>query len=65
MTIQWSDLGAAVAFVCVIEGMLPFINPGAMRSLLARITTMNDRELRLGGLFSMIAGVCILFAVRA
>ena len=65
MTIQWSDLGAALAFVCVIEGMLPFINPAAMRGLLARITSMNDRELRIGGLCSMIAGVFILFAVRA
>ena len=65
MTIQWSDLGAALAFVCVIEGMLPFINPPAMRKLLARVTSMNDRELRIGGLCSMVAGVFILFAVRA
>jgi uncharacterized protein YjeT (DUF2065 family) len=45
--------------------MLPFINPAAMRKLLARITGMNDRELRIGGLCSMVAGVFILFAVRA
>jgi uncharacterized protein YjeT (DUF2065 family) len=65
VTIQWSDLGAAMAFVCVIEGMLPFINPAAMRRLLARIVAMTDRELRIGGLFSMLAGVVLLFAVRA
>ena len=54
-----------MAFVCVIEGMLPFINPAAMRRLLARIVAMTDRELRIGGLFSMLAGVVLLFAVRA
>jgi hypothetical protein len=62
---NWVDLGAALAIVFVIEGMMPFINPAAMRSLLARIAAMTDRELRIGGFFSMLAGVLILFAVRS
>jgi uncharacterized protein len=62
---NWSELGAALAIVCVIEGMMPFVNPSGMRSLLTRIASMTDRELRIGGFFSMLAGVLILFAVRS
>jgi hypothetical protein len=62
---NWVDLGAALAIVFVIEGMMPFINPAAMRSLLTRIAAMTDRELRIGGFFSMLAGVLILFTVRS
>jgi uncharacterized protein YjeT (DUF2065 family) len=65
MKIDWSSLGAALAFVCVLEGMLPFMNPEGMRSLMQKIAGMNDRELRIGGLCSMVAGVLILFAVRS
>ena len=62
---NWTDLGAALAFVCVIEGMMPFANPAGMRRLLTKLTTMNDRELRLGGLFSMLVGLGLLFMVRS
>jgi hypothetical protein len=62
---NWSELGAALAIVCVIEGMMPFINPAGMRSLLTRIASMTDRELRIGGFCSMLVGVLILFAVRS
>lgn len=65
MELNWSDLGAALAIVCVIEGMMPFINPAGMRALLSKIAAMNDRELRIGGLGSMLVGVLILFAVRS
>lgn len=62
---NWADLGAALAFVCVIEGMMPFVNPAGMRRLLTKLASMTDRELRLGGLFSMLVGVGLLFLVRS
>jgi hypothetical protein len=65
MTLDWADLGAALAIVCIIEGMMPFINPGGMRRLLAHLAALQDRELRIGGLFTMLAGVVILYVVRS
>jgi len=62
--LDWNDLFAALAIVCIIEGVMPFLNPAGMKRLLSRLATLEDRELRLGGLFSMAVGLVILFAVR-
>lgn len=64
MRLNWSDLFAAMAIASVLEGMMPFLNPPALRRLLQRLVAMDDRELRLGGLFSMLAGLVILYLVR-
>jgi len=63
--LQWSDLGAALAIVCVIEGMMPFLNPAGMRRLLGRFAAMTDRELRVGGFLVMLTGIVILYVVRS
>ncbi|HEY6451365.1 MAG TPA: DUF2065 domain-containing protein [Steroidobacteraceae bacterium] len=65
MGLDWTDFFAALAIVCIIEGAMPFINPQAMKRLLGKLATMEDRELRLGGLFSMGVGLAILFLVRS
>jgi len=62
---MWQDLLAAVALMLVIEGMLPFISPAVMRQAFAAMAAMDDRKLRLTGLFSMAAGVALLYMVRA
>jgi len=64
MHLNWSELVAALAIASVIEGMMPFVSPAAMRRLLQRLVTMEDRELRLGGLFSMMVGLVVLYLVR-
>jgi uncharacterized protein YjeT (DUF2065 family) len=61
---SWSDLLAALALYLVLEGVLPFLNPQAMKRVLTTITTLSDRQLRLWGLASMLAGVLLLFFVR-
>jgi uncharacterized protein YjeT (DUF2065 family) len=63
--LDWADLLAALAIVCIIEGVMPFINPAGMRRVLAKLVAMEDRELRLGGFFSMLVGVVILYLVRS
>ncbi len=65
MRLDWSDLLAALAILCVIEGVMPFINPPGMKRLLAKLAALEERELRLGGLFSMLIGLAILFLVRS
>ena len=61
---SWSDLLAALALYLVLEGVLPFLNPQAMKRVLTTIATLSDRHLRLWGLASMVAGVVMLYLVR-
>ena len=65
MGLDWTDFFAALAIVCIIEGVMPFINPSGMKRLLSKLASMEERELRLGGLFSMAVGLAILFLVRS
>jgi hypothetical protein len=57
---MWQDLLSAVALVFVIEGLLPFVNPGALRRALLSISEMSDSTLRFTGLSSMLIGLLIL-----
>jgi uncharacterized protein len=63
--LDWTDLFAALAIVCIIEGIMPFINPSAMKRLLARMASMEEREMRVAGLVSMLAGLAVLYVVRS
>jgi uncharacterized protein YjeT (DUF2065 family) len=63
--VHWSELLAALAIVCIIEGVMPFIHPAAMKRLLARLAVMGERELRLAGFFSILTGLLILFLVHS
>ena len=53
-------IASAVALVLILEGLLPFINPGAWRRVFERALQMTDAQIRLVGLGSLIAGVGIL-----
>jgi hypothetical protein len=61
---SWADLFAAFALYLVLEGVLPFLNPEAMKRVLTTIATLSDRQLRLWGLASMGAGLLLLYLVR-
>ena len=58
------DLGAALALLCVIEGILPFLSPAGTKRALARILSFGDREMRIAGLGSMLVGVLLLFLIN-
>ena len=61
---MWHDLLVAFALVLVIEGIVPFLHPGAMRRALLALAQMNDNMLRFAGLTVMIAGCLLLYVVR-
>jgi uncharacterized protein YjeT (DUF2065 family) len=61
---MWNDLLAALALVLVIEGILPFLNPGAMRKIMRTMSEMDNRSLRTSGLVSMVLGVVMLYLVH-
>jgi uncharacterized protein YjeT (DUF2065 family) len=64
VSVNWDDLLAALAIVCVIEGVMPFVNPGGVRRLFLKLSAFEERELRFGGLASMVVGIIVLYLVR-
>jgi len=65
MSIQWHDLGAGFAIYLVLEGILPFLSPPALKRTLATIGTVPDQQLRWFGLVSMMGGCLLLFLIRS
>jgi hypothetical protein len=61
---NWTDLFAALSLVLVIEGLMPFINPGAYKSTMMQMASFPEKTIRVIGLVSMIAGVICLYLVR-
>jgi uncharacterized protein YjeT (DUF2065 family) len=68
MDIGWSELArylsGAFALYLVLEGVLPFLNPGAAQRLMARVAKTETRQLRWFGLISMVAGLALLWVAR-
>jgi uncharacterized protein len=62
--LNFSDLLAALGIFLVLEGIAPFLNPAGVKRAFARLLQVQDRELRIAGLGSMLVGVVILFLVR-
>jgi hypothetical protein len=64
MQSMWQSLATALCLVLVLEGLMPFLAPGLWKRMLAGITLIGDRQLRLVGLGSMVAGTLLLYLVR-
>ena len=52
----------AVALMLVLEGLLPFLNPGTWRKLFERATRLSDGQIRFVGLTSLAGGL-LLFLI--
>jgi hypothetical protein len=63
--LAWADLFAGLAFYLILEGLLPFVTPHGWRRGLAALAQLDDKQLRTFGLTVVIAGLALLFAVRA
>jgi uncharacterized protein YjeT (DUF2065 family) len=61
---MWGDFLAAIALVMVLEGLMPFLSPSRMKRTFASISQMDERTLRIIGLFAMVAGALLLYFVR-
>ena len=62
--LDWSDLLAAFAIYLVLEGLIPFANPGGFKSFMRQMIELPDQKVRRVGFFSMLAGVILLYLVR-
>ena len=64
MMIRWHDLGAALALLLVLEGILPFLSPERLRRVLRLVDNMGDQQLRFIGITSMLLGLVLLYIVN-
>jgi uncharacterized protein len=62
--VQWGDLWAAFALYLVLEGLMPFLNPGGMKGTLRKLADLPEGVLRAAGLASMVTGALLLYFVR-
>ena len=61
---MWNELWIAVVLMLVIEGIVPFLSPDTVRRMIATMTQMDDRSMRIAGLVSMLAGLGLLYLVH-
>ena len=54
----------ALALMLIFEGLLPFLSPGAWRSVFQKATQMSDGQIRFVGLSSMVIGILLLLIWR-
>ncbi len=64
MDLAWDDLWAAIALMLIIEGIMPFINPGAFRQMIKTVSEMEDKNVRVLGAVWMGLGLITLYWVR-
>ena len=61
---MWNELWVALALMLVLEGIVPFLSPDALRRMLQVMAAMDDHSLRMAGLVSMLAGLGLLYLVH-
>lgn len=62
---NWDDLLTALALVLILEGLMPFLSPSAYKKNMAQMLELNDSNLRVIALGSMIVGVFFLYLIRS
>jgi uncharacterized protein YjeT (DUF2065 family) len=61
--VDGNSLWLALAFMLVLEGMLPFLSPGGWRRMFEQILKMSDGQIRFFGLCSMLLGLATVALV--
>lgn len=57
---MWHELLIAFSLVLIIEGLMPFISPVQWRTVVLTVARSSDKQIRIVGLVSMLAGVALL-----
>jgi len=61
--LDWDALWTALALVLVLEGLFPFMSPGAWKRMFVRLLDLQDGQLRFFGLCSMVLGLILFWLV--
>lgn len=60
----WRQLIIAFSLMLVLEGIVPFLYPQRWRQLVAKLSEIDNRQLRISGLLSMLSGVVLLYLIN-
>lgn len=60
---MWEEFGKALCLVLVLEGIIPFLYPARWRKLVASLADIQDHQLRIMGLVSMLIGAGLLYVL--
>jgi len=62
--VDWpASAWAALGFVLVIEGLLPFVSPSGWRRMFTQMLGLRDGQIRFCGLLSIVVGACVLLVL--
>ena len=61
---MWEELLSALALVLVIEGLFPFLSPAGFRNKMLAMLEMDDSQIRIASVASMVIGVILLYLIR-
>lgn len=59
-----SVFGLAVALMLIFEGLMPLVAPNAWRQMFARLSELNDGQIRFFGLIAVAVGA-LLFWIQS
>jgi uncharacterized protein YjeT (DUF2065 family) len=60
---MWETFLMAIALMLILEGMLPFLSPRTWRESFRKLIEIDDNQIRLVGLTSMLIGLMLLLFV--
>jgi uncharacterized protein YjeT (DUF2065 family) len=61
--VNGDTLLAALGLAFILEGLLPFIAPGAWRQAFSRMLQMQDGQIRFVGLLMLCGGLALIWLV--
>ena len=56
-----TTLLAGLGLALIIEGVLPFVAPGAWRQAFSQLMQMRDGQVRFFGLLALVAGLALFW----
>lgn len=60
----WHELAIAFCLMLIIEGIIPFLAPHRWRKMVVMVAQVDDFNMRVMGLLSMLAGTGILYLIK-
>ena len=61
---EWQALAAGFAFYLILEGVMPFFNPGGFKRAMSVMLELSDEQLRKFGAVMMVVGIILLFWIK-
>ena len=61
---EWQALIAGFGFYLLLEGLMPFLNPGGFKKVLSMMQDLPDQQIRRLGALMLVVGIILLFSIK-